>query len=85
MHAEQLDRGRVERQEPLAVNALGGLPCVVAGQALGGDDAAGDADRRGVQVQVHPPQRADLRWPQPGGGAQPQEHREVRFIGECPK
>jgi hypothetical protein len=52
MRAEQLHGGRVERQEPLAMHALGVLPRVLLGQALGGDDLAVDADHRRVQVQV---------------------------------
>jgi hypothetical protein len=49
---KQLDGGRVERQEPLAVDALGVLARVLLGQALGSDDLAIDADSRGVQVEI---------------------------------
>jgi hypothetical protein len=64
------------------VAALGRLANVVLGQLLGRDDVARDAELAPSQVNIDPPQRADLTRPKSGRGAEAQEGAELRVIGD---
>jgi hypothetical protein len=78
---EQRGRGLAEGDRPVvAMAALGALAHVPARQAPGVHDVVADHQVASVQVEVLPPQRADLAGPKTGRGPQTKEQVQLRVL-----